>query len=358
MANKLRIKKSLRDFSSYSADKTDYRYRLNANELPFEYKEIFKLGSLEEKILKKNKITDLNRYPDSFQGELKSNILKFYKLKKGQILFGNGSDELILYILLTLTGKTSKVLYLDPSFSMYRILTKALGLRGVSVPLRSNFNLNLSKVLRAIKLHDPDVIFIASPNNPSGNSFDKNELLEVVKYSKGIVVIDEAYSQYSNYSCVNFLKDNKNLLIMKTMSKIGFASLRLGFLLGDKSVIDSINKLRLPYNISTFSQIIANKFYMNPSVIDNHIQTIKNQRVMIIDFLKNFSDVKVFRSDSNFVLIKLKKSLSLYNFLRSNDLIVKNFPNEKKLSNCLRITIGKPVENNRLMSLISEFFKK
>ena len=241
---------------------------------------------------------------------------------------------------------------------MYRILTKALGLRGVSVPLRSNFNLNLSKVLRAIKLHDPDVIFIASPNNPSGNSFDKNELLEVVKYSKGIVVIDEAYSQYSNYSCVNFLKDNKNLLIMKTMSKIGFASLRLGFLLGDKSVIDSINKLRLPYNISTFSQIIANKFYMNPSVIDNHIQTIKNQRVMIIDFLKNFSDVKVFRSDSNFVLIKLKKSLSLYNFLRSNDLIVKNFPNEKKLSNCLRITIGKPVENNRLMSLISEFFKK
>ena len=86
---------------------------------------------------------------------------------------------------------------------MYRILTKALGLRGVSVPLRSNFNLNLSKVLRAIKLHDPDVIFIASPNNPSGNSFDKNELLEVVKYSKGIVVIDEAYSQYSNYSCLN-----------------------------------------------------------------------------------------------------------------------------------------------------------
>lgn len=358
MASKLRLRKSLKGFSSYSADQIDYSYRLNANELPFEYREIFSLTPSEEKIFKKNKITDINRYPDSFQNDLKKNILKFYKLKKGQILFGNGSDELILYVLLTLTGKTSKVLYLEPSFSMYKILTKGLGLKGVGVPLKPNFELNLPKVLQNIKMHDPDVIFIASPNNPSGNKFNKNELLEIVKNSKGIVVIDEAYSEYSQDSYVSFLKSNKNLLIMKTMSKIGFASLRLGFLLGDDDVIDCIEKMRLPYNISTFSQLIANKFYQNPSVIDGHIKTIKEQRSIMSSFLKSFPDIEVFASDSNFILIRTNKSLLLFNFLKANNLIVKNFPKEKKLLDCLRVTVGKPKDNARFMSLISKFYKK
>jgi|APSaa5957512535_1039671.scaffolds.fasta_scaffold00628_16 histidinol-phosphate aminotransferase len=358
MTNRIRLKKSLQSFNSYSADKTSFNYRLNANESPFKYQDIFNASALEKKFLKSMKIEDINRYPDSTQEELKDSILKFYGLKKGQVLLGNGSDELILYILLTLTGKSSNVLYLDPSFSMYEILTKGLGLKGISVPLTSGFKLDVEKVLKKIKSHDPDIVFIASPNNPTGNAFKKEDIIKIVSFSKGIVVLDEAYSDYSDFSFIKSLKKYKNMLIMKTMSKVGFASLRLGFLLGEKRLIDSINKLRLPYNISSFSQSVANKFFKNPFIIGKHIDIIKAERSKVEAFLKEISNVKVYSSDSNFILIRLKRSNALFNFLRSNDLIVKNFPNNKKLHDCLRITIGLPKENKRLMLLVSQFLNK
>ena len=358
MTNKIRLKKFLKDFDSYSADKTNFAYRLNANESPFNFENIFNSSALEKKFLKSMKIKDINRYPDSTQDKLKNSILKFYGLKKGQVLIGNGSDELILYILLTLTGKSSKVLYLDPSFSMYKILTKGLGLKGVSVPLSSEFKLDVEKVLKKITLHDPDIIFIASPNNPSGNSFKQEDIIKIVNFSKGIVVVDEAYSDYSDFSFVKSLKSYKNMLIMKTMSKVGFASLRLGFLLGEKSLIDSVDKLRLPYNVSSFSQLIATKFFKDPSIIEKQIGIIKTQRMKVEAFLNKIPDIKVYSSDSNFILIRLKNSDALFSFLKSNDLIVKNFLNNKKLNNCLRITVGLPKENNRLMLLLSNFFNK
>ena len=358
MLNKIRLKKSLKTFEAYSADETNYSFRLNANEFPFDYDEIFNLTKKEKAFLNEINIRNINRYPDPFQKELRSIILNNYNLKKGQILFGNGSDELILYILLTLTGKTSKVLYLDPSFSMYKILTKGLGLKGIGVPLTSEFKLNLKKVIKEIRLNDPDVIFIASPNNPTGNSFKKEDIIKIIECSKGIVVIDEAYSDYSSTSCIDLLRKNKNLLIMKTMSKIGFASLRLGFLLGDRAVISSINKLRLPYNISTFSQIIAYKFFQKPSVINGYIEEIKDQRTQLYDFLKTLPELKVFDSDSNFILIKLKKSKELYKFLTKKNIIIKNFFSVVRLQDCLRITIGTSKENKKLISSIRHFFKK
>ena len=361
----IRLKKSLKGFKAYSTDKTDYTFRLNANESPFEYKDMLEVALLEKKSSIKsvnlNKINNqlkLNRYPDPLQLELKKDILNFYSLKKGQVLLGNGSDELILNLLLTLTGKSSKVLYLEPSFSMYKILTKGLGLRGVGVSLTSEFKLNTKKVLKQIDAHDPDIIFIASPNNPTGNSFEKEEILKIIKHSKGLVVVDEAYSDYSNVSCISLLKQNKDLLIMKTMSKVGFAGIRLGFILGDKRLIDSIENIRLPYNISAFSQLVARSFFKDALAINPQLKVIKQQRFILSKYMKDFPDLKVFPSDSNFILIKLKKALQLFNFLKSKDLIVKSFPKDKILGNCLRITVGSPRDNKKFMSLLSSFFNK
>ena len=358
MEKKIRLKKYLKDFRPYKADEINYAYRLNANELPYGYEEIFNLTKKEKAFLNQIDIKNINRYPDPLQKKLQHLMLNNYKLKTGQILLGNGSDELILYLLLTLTGKTSKVLYMDPSFSMYKILTKGLGLKGIEVPLTSEFQLDIKNILKKIRLNNPDLIFIASPNNPTGNSFDKRDILEIVHSSKGIVVIDEAYADYSSDSCLGLLKKNKNLLIMKTMSKIGFASLRLGFILGSKEVISNIDKLRLPYNISTFSQLVAYKFFQKPSIINKHIKEVKIERLDLRNFLETFDQLKVFDSDSNFILIRLKKAKALFNFLKKKKIIVKSFFHEKKLSDCLRITIGTPNENKKLKSCIRIFFKK
>lgn len=352
---KIRLSKSLRNFSSYVPDKVNYKIRLNSNESPFNESNNFLLNLVYKRVFKSSSI---NRYPDSSQAALKKEVSQFYGFKSNQILFGNGSDELILYLLLALTGKTSKVLYLEPSFSMYKILTKALGLKGIGVSLNSDFSLNLAKVLLKIKKEDPDLIFIASPNNPTGNSFDKSDIIEIIKSSKGLVVIDEAYSDYSSDSCLSLLKKNKNLLIMKTMSKIGFAALRLGYLIGDKQILNAVNKIRLPYNISSISQLVATDFFKNSKLLEKQIEVVKKERSKVFNFLSRIQNLKVFESDSNFILFEVKKSKRLFELLKKENIIVKNFPKNNKLENCLRVSIGLPKENKRFMSVVSSFLVK
>ena len=205
---------------------------------------------------------------------------------------------------------------------------------------------------------DPDLIFIASPNNPTGNSFDKSDIIEIIKSSKGLVVIDEAYSDYSSDSCLSLLKKNKNLLIMKTMSKIGFAALRLGYLIGDKQILNAVNKIRLPYNISSISQLVATDFFKNSKLLEKQIEVVKKERSKVFNFLSRIQNLKVFESDSNFILFEVKKSKRLFELLKKENIIVKNFPKNNKLENCLRVSIGLPKENKRFMSVVSSFLVK
>jgi histidinol-phosphate aminotransferase len=355
---KLRIKKSLKNFDSYVPDEIDYLFRLNANESPFNETEKILTNFFEKKNQKYLKANSINRYPDPIQKDLRKKVSSFHQVNSNQIVFGNGSDELILYLLLTLTGKSSKVMYLEPSFSMYKILTAATGLKGIEVELDSNFQINITNMILKIKKEDPDLIFIPTPNNPTGNSFDTDDVKTIIETAKGVVVIDEAYADYSSYSYLPLIKKNKNLLIMRTMSKIGFASLRLGYIIGDKRIINEINKIRLPYNISTLSQIIATDYFINYKSMQKNIQIIKKERLKLTNFLGKFSQIKTFKSDSNFILFKMKKSRSLDNFLRKKNIIIRNFSSNKRLQNCIRLTVGLPSENKKLISAVSEFMKK
>ena len=358
MQYKLRIKKSLKNFHSYVPDEIDYLFRLNANESPFNETRKILTSLFEKNNQKYLKSNSINRYPDPSQKNLRKKVSNFHKVNLNQIVFGNGSDELILYLLLTLTGKTSKVMYLEPSFSMYKILTAAIGLKGVKVELDNNFQIDIKTTILKIRKEDPDLIFIPTPNNPTGNSFNIDDVKKIIEIAKGLVIVDEAYAGYSNYTYLPLLKKNKNLLIMKTMSKIGFASLRLGYIVGDKRIIDEINKIRLPYNISTLSQVIASDYFINYKSMQKKIEIIKEERLKLTNFLNKFSQIKTFESDSNFILFKIKESRSLNNFLRKKNIIVRNFSSNKRLQNCLRLTVGLPSENKKLMSTISKFMKK
>ena len=358
MSSQLRVKKILKNFSSYEPDEIEYSYRLNANESPFD--ETLQILESLSKSKKKAylKANAINRYPDPYQKELRKRVSKLHGVNLNQIIFGNGSDELILYLLLALTGKTTNIIHLNPSFSMYKILSSATGNNPIKVNLDSNFQIDINDMLKKIKKYNPDLIFIPTPNNPTGNSFHQEDIKKIIKSSKGLVVIDEAYADYSSHSYLPILKRNSNLLIMKTMSKVGFASLRLGYLIGNSKIISEINKIRLPYNISTLSQLIACDYFDNQKSIKRKIQIIKSERTRLVKFLEDRTNFDVYPTDSNFILIRTTKSKSLNNFLKTQSIILRSFNSNKELKNCLRITVGSPKENNKLIRAISAFIVK
>ena len=353
----LRIKKALRKLVAYSPDDVDFKIRLNANEAPFDFG-INEIRSLKNSKAKKYlKFNSVNRYPDAKQIDLRNLIAKHYKVNQNQVALFNGSDELILNLLLSLTGKSESVLTFKPSFSMYKILTQSLGMKCLEVPLTQNYDIDLPKTLEILSEADPDLIFIASPNNPTSNSFSKEKIFKILNKAKGLVVIDEAYSEYASFSFMKSLKKYKNLVIMKTMSKIGFASLRLGFLIANKEVVNIVNKVRLPYNVSTLSQLIAQDYFIHIKEYKEQIQNVINERIKLTEKLEGYKQIKITDSDSNFLFIEYFKTTKLCNFLKTKNINIKTFT-DKKLINYFRVTIGTEKENNALLKYLSIFFKK
>ena len=353
----LRVKKALKKLVAYSPDDVDFKIRLNANEAPFDFI-IDEVRSLKSSKAKKYlKFNSVNRYPDAKQIDLRNLIAKHFKVNQNQISLFNGSDELILNLLLSLTGKSESVLTFKPTFSMYKILTKSLGMKCLEVPLTQNYDIDLLKTLEVLDKVDPDLIFIASPNNPTSNSFTKEKIFQILDKAKGLVVIDEAYSEYASFSFIKSLKKYKNLVIMKTMSKIGFASLRLGFLIANKEIVNIVNKVRLPYNVSTLSQLIAQDYFLNIKKYKKQIQSVIHERIKLTENLKQYKHLKITHSDSNFLFIEYFKTQKLCNFLKTKNINIKTF-SDKKLINNFRVTIGTEKENNALLKNLKVFLKK
>ena len=353
----MRIKRHLKKLTPYTPDSIDYKIRLNANESPFnETKKLLnkiKSGNLSIQL----DDNSINRYPDPSYSILLNKISRRYNVRTSNIALSNGSDELILYLLMCLTGKTSRILTFDPTFSMYQILSETLNIKCNRIPLDKNFDIPINSTLKKIKEYDPDIIFIASPNNPTANSFSKEKILKIIEKSNGLVVIDEAYGDYSKTSFIQQLSKYNNLAILKTMSKVGFASLRVGFLIANQKAVKIINKVRLPYNLSTLSNIIAQDFFDDDKKYIKDIQKIVNERERLSILLKSNDKFVVYPSDSNFIFIKFSKTKSLYKYLQNHNISIKVFRNPK-LKDYFRVTIGTKKENDLILSCIKKFFDK
>ena len=353
----MRIKRHLKKLTPYTPDSIDYKIRLNANESPFnETKKLLnkiKSGNLSIQL----DDNSINRYPDPSYSILLNKISRRYNVRTSNIALSNGSDELILYLLMSLTGKTSRILTFDPTFSMYQILSETLNIKCNRIPLDKNFDIPINSTLKKIKEYDPDIIFIASPNNPTANSFSKEKILKIIEKSDGLVVIDEAYGDYSKTSFIQQLSKYNNLAILKTMSKVGFASLRVGFLIANQKAVKIINKVRLPYNLSTLSNIIAQDFFDDDKKYIKDIQKIVNERERLSILLKSNDKFVVYPSDSNFIFIKFSKTKSLYKYLQNHNISIKVFRNPK-LKDYFRVTIGTKKENDLILSCIKKFFDK
>lgn len=329
---------NIRSLKPYDAKEIPCKVKLDANESPYTLD-----IAPNKKVLQR-----LNRYPDPEAKELKKTISKNLKIKPDNILMGNGSDELIYYLITTFGGH---VLYPVPTFSMYGIISHALGEKNIGIPLDKDFDLDTDKMLAAIKKCNPKLIFLSSPNNPTGNCFSAESILKIIDASKGIVVVDEAYQPFSSEKgFLPLLKDYKNLAILRTLSKIGFASLRVGFLIADEGLINEVNKVRLPFNLNSVSQAMALEALKNKDVIESQIKNITSERERLFEELSRINNVSPYPSEANFILFKTKNANAIYQRLIKEGVLVRNMGSAIK--NVLRVTIGTPEENELFLKAL------
>lgn len=297
----------------------------------------------------------LNRYPDPSARALKARLRAVMGVPDGmEILLGNGSDELIQIVAMALARPGAVVLGVEPSFVMYRMIAAFCGLRYESVALREDFTLDVDACLDAIARHRPAVTFIAYPNNPTGNLFDREGLSRMIEASPGLTVVDEAYYAFAGASFLPRLADHPNLLLMRTVSKLGLAGLRLGLIAGRPEWLAELDKVRLPYNINVLTQQLAERVLGEPEVLDAQAVAICAQRSRLADALARVSGVQVFASSANFILFRISRASAVFSALKARRVLVKNLDGAHPLlANCLRVTVGTPDENEQFLQALN-----
>jgi histidinol-phosphate aminotransferase len=301
-----------------------------------------------------NPYGNLNRYPDPHHRELKAAVSAFKGIEEEKIFLGNGSDEIIdLCFRVFCNPGIDSALTFAPTYGMYEVSASANDIKIIKVPLNESFQIDIRKTEPFLSDKNLKLIFICSPNNPTSNSMNYSDVEYIISKATGIVVIDEAYIDFSEKpSFRNLLDKYPNLIIMQTFSKaFGLAAVRVGMAFSDPRIIKYFNKLKPPYNISTINQKAALRKLEKPDEYMYQVRKIKDERDKLAKILKNMRIIeKVYPSDANFLLVRVKDANYIYNSLIDKNIIVRN--RSSVLSNCIRITIGKPAENNKLINAL------
>lgn len=299
----------------------------------------------------------VNRYPDAAARPLKARLRETLGMSDDQpLVLGNGSDELIQIIAMAVAGPEVTLMAPEPSFVMYRLLAEATGCRFTGVPVdREDFSLDLDAMLAAIERDQPAAVFLARPNNPTGNLFDRGAIERILVSAPGLVVIDEAYHAFAGDSYLPAVNEHDNLVVLRTLSKLGLAGLRIGLLAGPAAWLDEFDKLRLPYNIGSLNQIAATTVLEQHAVLDEQVSAILAERDRLLAALQAMPGVRVWPSDTNFLLFRPESGRAdrVHHQLRSAGVLVKNLHGSHVLlAECLRVTVGTPAENSRFLEAL------
>lgn len=343
----MKLKKILDEFKPYFVEERQVEIRLDANESPYDLPDDLKKELIDEL----TKI-DINRYPDSYLRDLRKEVSRREEISEDCIIFGNGSDEFI-YMLYMCLEKGAKVAFPEPGFSMYKIVGKIFEMNLIPYKLNEEDYSVDKKNLEKVINNGIDLVFLGNPNNPTGNNFPEEYLEFVLSNKNTIVVSDEAYFNYSKKTFLNFLEHHDNLLIMRSFSKVGFASIRLGYMLGRSELISKINMVRSPYNINSFTQKIALFYYKYEAFFKNKIEEVICERERLFKFFKE-NNIFVIPSQANFLTIKIEKP-GFYEFLLGKGIRIKDLSQSFNMKNYFRVTIGTKTENNLFMSAVKEF---
>ena len=339
--NKL-IRPAVKAMKSYSSARDEFESQdedlvfLDANENPFP--------------------NGLNRYPDPQQIQLKNKLTALKGLRPSQILCGNGSDEVLDLIFRAFCEPNKDaIITLTPTYGMYAVLANLNGIQQQCVSLTADFQIDVPAVLNAIRPNSK-LLFICSPNNPSGNVMSRTAIKEILKAFKGLVVIDEAYIDFTDtQSWLDHLSEYPNLVVTQTLSKAyGLAGIRLGICYASEEIIAVLNKIKPPYNINSLTQKAALTAISQQENTKQQLKTILDQRTELIKEFKKIAWIeKLYPTDANFILIRVDNANLRYEQLKNKGIIVRNRTREDGCTNCLRITVGTAEENKRLINTLN-----
>jgi histidinol-phosphate aminotransferase len=346
------IRPEIRGLQAYQVPDATGLIKLDAMENPYGWPDELKVEWFE--VLRD---LELNRYPDPGGRALQSALRESFGIPPEMaLLLGNGSDELIQMLALTVTRPGRKVLSVDPGFVMYRMIALFAGMGYVGVPLRpDDFSLDLPAILEALALEEPSLVYLAYPNNPTGNRFDADDMVRIIEASPGLVVIDEAYAPFTDSSFIPRLGRWPNLLVMRTVSKMGLAGLRLGYLVGAPEWLAEIDKTRLPYNINVLTQATAAFALRHKGVLDAQTRAIRAERDRLFGVLSGIDGVSPYASDANFILARLPlgRADKTFEGLKEKGVLVKNLNKAHPLlADCLRVTVGRREENDAFVAAL------
>ena len=335
------IRENIKSLEAYSSARDEFKAMssefvfIDANENPFD--------------------TGLNRYPDPQQNLVKEALSKMKGISKEQILLANGSDEVLdLIFRVFCEPREDNVIVLPPTYGMYEVLANTNAIELVKIPLVENFQPNVKEI---VKVQDAKtkVLFLCSPNNPTANSFDASSIETLIKEFNGIVVIDEAYIDFSiEDSWLGRLGEFPNLIVTQTLSKAyGLAAIRLGICYASKEIISILNKIKPPYNVNQLTQDVALQSLLNQEKVKNEIAAIISERNQLIRDLQNVEIVeKVYSSDANFLLVQVDDANLRYKQLVKLGIIARNRTTQILCDNCLRFTVGTADENKKLINTL------
>jgi histidinol-phosphate aminotransferase len=344
------IRADVRAMRAYAVARAEGMIKLDAMENPYSLP-----PPVRAKLAAALADVPVNRYPDGGADAVKRALARALALPEGAALvLGNGSDELIQMITTAVAAPGAAVLAPDPSFEMYRIDAQLANLRFVPVALREDFALDLDAMEAAMAREAPAVVWLACPNNPTGNLFAEADVERILRAAPGLVVVDEAYHAFAERTFLPRVLEFPNLVVVRTVSKIGMAGIRLGYAAGHPAWIAEIDKVRPPYNLNGFTQAAAPLLLAETGLLAEQAAAIRAERARLAVALAALSGVSVFPTQTNFVLARVPDADAWFAALRDAGILVMNRNCvHPLLANCLRITVGTPPENDALIAALS-----
>ena len=326
------------------------RAYLSANENPCDVD-----AEVRQKIISAIRKVPFNRYPDPLANDLRDMIAEANGLDRDQVLLGNGGDELLFDIALAWGGPGRKFLNLPPTFSVYAANARLTGTEVVDVPRREDYSIDEEAVLARVGEGDIDYVIVASPNNPTGKLANEEFLVRLLDATDALVMVDEAYFEFSRTTMRPYLDAHKNLLILRTFSKaFSLAGVRMGYILGNVEVIREFLKVRQPYSVDAVSQAIAREVYSERQKFERGIQAIISERGRVYDALRTIPGITAYPSDSNYILFRIDGADKVWEALYAQGILVRDFSRSPMLENCLRVSIGTPEENDEFLHALRE----
>ncbi|MEE9304968.1 MAG: histidinol-phosphate transaminase [bacterium] len=348
------IKPSVQELEAYEAPVYPCRVKLDAAESPYPPP-----PALAERLAEVARSLPYHRYPAADAAELKKALAAWYRTSPERLVVGNGSDELIQLLCTVFGGAGTKVLLPTPTFAMYAIIARSLEMEPVEVALRDDWSLDVEAMVEAMGDKAVRLVFLASPNNPTGNRFAEEAIGALIEADRAIVVIDEAYGEFAASSLAGHIEHHPHVVVLRSCSKMGLAGLRLGTLIAADPVVAALEKARLPYNVNSFTQAAVRLVLEHREALEEQIEAVRAERGRLFGALEAQAGVTPYPSEANFVLFGVDEvdARGVHERLLEAGVLVRYFGGPGRLGRLLRVTVGRPEENEAFVVALAAALK-